>query len=123
MKSFRMIAEGSFVIAATSLVTLAVAAMTIHAWGWNSGNVASWVQAVGSIAAIIGSYFIGERQAKAALAATQKAHQLAEETRQAVEALEELERRQGMYAVIRAAYTHTVQIKEALSDELNIKMY
>ncbi|AOI60420.1 hypothetical protein [Burkholderia diffusa] len=123
MKSFRTIAEGSFFVTATFLVTLAVVVVTIHAWGWNSGNVASWVQAVGSIAAIVGSYFIGERQAKASLAATQKAHQLAEETRQAVEALEERERRQGMYAVILAAHTHTVQIKEALSDEFNIKMY
>jgi len=123
MKSFRMIAEGSFVIAATFLATLIVAVMTIHAWGWNSASVASWVQAVGSIAAIIGSYFIGERQAKAALAATQKSHQLAEETRQTVEVLEEHERRKGMYAVILAAHNHTVQIKEALSDEFNLKMH
>ncbi|MCP2092022.1 UNVERIFIED_ORG: hypothetical protein J2Y81_008128 [Paraburkholderia sediminicola] len=123
MKSFRTIAEGSLVIAATFLVTLVVAVVTIHAWGWNSGNVASWVQAVGSIVAIVGSYLIGERQAKAALAATQKAHQLAEETRQTVAALEEHERREGMYAVIFAAHNHTVQIKEALNDEFNIKMY
>jgi hypothetical protein len=123
VKSFRMVMEGVFVIAATFLVTLVIAAMTIHAWGWNSGNVASWVQAVGSIAAIIGSYFIGERQAKAALAATQKAHQLAEETRRTVEAKAAQERRAGMYAVVLAAHNHTVEIKEALDDEYNIKMY
>ncbi|MEM5312334.1 hypothetical protein [Paraburkholderia sp. JHI869] len=123
MKLFRIIAEGSFVIAATFLVTLVVAVMTIHAWGWNSGNVAAWVQAVGAIAAIIGAYFIGERQGKTALAATQKAHELAEETRQKVEVLVERERRQGMFAVIRAAHNHTLQIKDALDDKWNIKMY
>lgn len=123
MKTIRTIAEGAFLIAATFLVTLVAAAITIHAWGWNSGSVASWVQAVGSIAAIIGAYFIGERQAKAALTATQKAHQLAEETRQAVAALDEHERRKGMYAVILAAHNHTQQIKEALNDEFYIKMY
>ncbi|WP_198294866.1 hypothetical protein [Burkholderia ubonensis] len=123
VKSFRMIVDGAFVIAATFLVTLVIAVMAIDAWGWNAGNVASWVQAVGSIAAIIGSYFIGERQAKAALAATQKAHQLAEESRLIVEAKAAQERRAGMYAVVLAAHNHTVQIKEALDDEYNIKMY
>lgn len=108
-------------IATALLVGLTVVA--IYVWGWNWGNVASWVQALGSVAAIIGSYRIGERQAKAALDATQKAHQLAEETRQSVEALKDRERREGMYAVIFAAHNHTMQIKEALSDEGNVKIH
>ena len=109
------------VIVVVCLVAFLVAA--IYVLGWSSANLASWVQAVGSIAAIVGSYIIGERQAKATLATTQKAHKLAEETRKTVEALKENEQREGMYAVIFAAHNHTMQIKETLSDEFNVKIY
>lgn len=56
LKSFRMVADSAFLIAACFLVVIAVATMTVHVWGWNSATVASWGQAVGSIAAIIGAY-------------------------------------------------------------------
>lgn len=113
MKLFRVIAEGSFVIAASFLVVLAISDLTINAWGWNSGNVASWVQAVGSILAIGGAYFIGERQASATLRATREAHQLGERAR-----------REGMYSVIKAARSFAKVIDAALDDEdMPLKMY
>lgn len=105
MKSIRMIADSSFVITGCFLVTLAVAALTINVWGWNSGNVAAWVQAVGSIAAIVGAYIVGERQAKATLHATQEAHQLAKRTR-----------RDGMFSVVKAARSRAKEFGEALDD-------
>jgi hypothetical protein len=113
LKLFRMIAEGSFVITASFLTALVIAGLTIHAWGWNSGNVASWVQAVGSILAIGGAYFVGERQASATLRATQEAHKLGERAR-----------REGMFSVVKAAHSFAKTIDAALADENKpLKMY
>lgn len=113
MKLFRIIAEGSFVIAASFLGVLVIAVLTIHVWGWNSGNVASWVQAVGSILAIIGAYIVGERQSGATLRATQEAHRLGERSR-----------REGMFSVLKTAHSFAKVIDAALADESKpLKMY
>ena len=113
MKCFRVTVEGSFVITACFLVVLATATLTIKVWGWDSGIVANWVQAVGSILAIVGAYFIGERQARATLRATQEAHRLGEYAR-----------REGMFSVIKAAHSFAKVIDAALEDEARpLKMY
>jgi hypothetical protein len=106
VKWFRVAVEGSFVITASFLVVLATATLTIKVWGWNSGIVANWVQAVGSILAIGGAYFVGERQARATLLATQEAHRLGEHAR-----------REGMFSVIKAAHSRAKQIEAALDDD------
>lgn len=116
MKSFRTAIEGSFITTASFLVALVVAGLTIKAWGWNAGNVASWVQAGGSIAAIVGAYIIGERQAKATLRATQEAHELTEKARLVAHQSAERARRDGMLSVIRAAKSFADVVRAALDD-------
>ena len=106
MKCFRVAVEGSFVITASFLVVLATATLTIHVWRWDSGIVANWVQAVGSILAIVGAYLVGERQARATLLATEEAHRLGEHAR-----------REGMFSVIKAAHSRAKQIEAALDDD------
>jgi hypothetical protein len=54
--------EACFALAAVLLITLAAIVMTVRAWGWNPEHVASWVQAVGSIAAIFGAAWIASEQ-------------------------------------------------------------
>ncbi|WP_153075794.1 hypothetical protein [Paraburkholderia bonniea] len=110
MKLFRITSDAFFVIAATFLITLSVAAMATRAWGWNSESVAAWVQAVGSVVAIVGAYIVGERQAKATLRAAQDAHNLAEEKRQ-----------KSILSVIQAAKFRLDEIRKGLEEsDLNI---
>lgn len=55
-----------FVLLGSAALFGVLALMVVIDWSpLKSGDVASWVQAFGSIAAIIGAYFVGERQAAA----------------------------------------------------------
>ncbi|MFM0178145.1 hypothetical protein PQR52_06735 [Paraburkholderia aspalathi] len=54
--------EIAFGLVAALLVGFAASALARAAWGWNSGDVASWVQAIGSIAAIFGAAWIAGEQ-------------------------------------------------------------
>lgn len=60
----------------TFICTLIVIRWTIDFVSWASLD-SGWAQAIGSIAAIIGSYFLGERQAMAALTAVAEADRIA----------------------------------------------
>jgi hypothetical protein len=73
-------------------------------WSLNKSDWASWVQAVGSIAAIIGAYVIGERQSKATLESAREAHHVAEESK-----------RVSRFAVLRAAHNRASLIRAALT--------
>jgi hypothetical protein len=77
-----------------------------------SSDWAAWVQAVGSIVAIFGAYFVGERQSRATLRAAHETHQLAERTR-----------REGIFAVIQAAHARAKEFEGALDDETRLKMH
>ncbi|MBW0450880.1 hypothetical protein [Paraburkholderia phenoliruptrix] len=76
-------------------------------WCLSKSDWASWVQAVGSIAAIIGAYIVGERQSRAAVESVREAHRITEASRQA-----------SMFAVIKAAHNRAQLIRDALDDEM-----
>jgi hypothetical protein len=70
-----------------------------------SANVASWVQAFGSIAAIIGAYLVGERQAQATLRNELKLKQ------------HDLEKKYGsILAIAAAAVNHAVNMESLYRD-------
>ncbi|MFC3457224.1 hypothetical protein [Massilia haematophila] len=63
----------------TTLLVISAGAALVsigRGYGLNAGEWASWVQAVGSIAAILIAYFLGERQAQAAVDTMREAEQL-----------------------------------------------
>ncbi|MCA8339477.1 hypothetical protein [Burkholderia multivorans] len=62
MKSAFDCAHAFFLSACALCVSLVLAALTVQAWGWNASNVAAWVQALGSIGAIVGAFMVGSRQ-------------------------------------------------------------
>lgn len=76
------------------------AAIFSHHQPHTSGDVAAWVQAFGSIAAIAGAFLIGERQSRASLQAIANAQVLAERSR-----------RNSIFAVAKAAYAHAERIE------------
>ncbi|MEX3961063.1 hypothetical protein AB4Y42_02415 [Paraburkholderia sp. EG286B] len=55
----------AFLLGAIALCfSLALVALTVHAWRWDSSAVAAWVQAIGSIGAIAGAFLVGQRQSE-----------------------------------------------------------
>lgn len=72
--------------------------------GPDSQTAAAWVQAVGSIAAIIGAFWISNRQASAAIQAVNTAHKL-----------EQRDRRRSILAVAEACAEHARRIDDAFS--------
>ncbi|MFM0058561.1 hypothetical protein PQR64_23345 [Paraburkholderia phytofirmans] len=62
MEQFWESTKIAFGIVATALTALGATAFAWKTWGWKSGDVASWIQAVGSIAAIIGAIWISNSQ-------------------------------------------------------------
>jgi hypothetical protein len=69
-----------------------------------ASNAPAWVQAVGAVVAIFASYFIGRKQAKAALIAVNEAHRKAEQSR-----------RKCITAIAEAAQKQVQKIEESLS--------
>jgi ABC-type nickel/cobalt efflux system permease component RcnA len=69
-----------------------------------SQTAAAWFQAIGSIAAIVAAFWMGERQARAALQSVVDAH-----------SIEQKDRRRSILAVAEAAAEHARRIDEAFS--------
>ncbi|MGT2429293.1 hypothetical protein ACU4HD_12200 [Cupriavidus basilensis] len=96
--------ERTLGIASYGLVgTGALVAGGYIAWlcGIKAGDIASWVQAIGSIAAIVGAYAIGERQASAAAKAQEAA-----ETR-------DVRRRRDTYLAVAAVAVEQAHVAQA----------
>lgn len=69
-----------------------------------SQTAAAWFQAIGAVLAIFGAYHLSDRQSRTALAAVEKAHNLALQTRV-----------RGHYSVVQAAMLHVYQFNNALA--------
>ncbi|WP_146230008.1 hypothetical protein [Paraburkholderia tropica] len=72
----------------------------------DSSAWASWIQAVGSIVAILGAYYVGERQSRAALASVERGHTLAEQAK-----------RRAILAIGEAAFERAQKIENVLKGE------
>ncbi|WP_321867265.1 hypothetical protein [Paraburkholderia tropica] len=75
----------------------------------DSSAWASWFQAVGSIAAIIGAFVVGDRQSTAAIESVREGHRIAEASR-----------RTAMFAVMRAAHMRARLIRSAMDAEVPV---
>lgn len=72
----------------------------------DSSAWASWIQAVGSIVAILGAYYVGERQGRTALASVERGHTLAERAK-----------RRAILAIGEAAFERAKKIENVLKGE------
>ncbi|WP_186121450.1 hypothetical protein [Burkholderia gladioli] len=88
-------------VSVVAIVELVVVAQNL--WDLSRSDWASWVQAIGSIAAIFGAYLVGERQSNAALASVRESHRLAEDSK-----------RESRFAVLQAAYNRASDIRSAV---------
>jgi hypothetical protein len=92
-------------VAIGSLVALAPVLYTIDRKGWDSPEAAGWVQAIGTIGAVLGSAFVARQQMRHAskLMADQLEHARHEAERDRADSRRTIKNRQAV--VLRAAWT------------------
>lgn len=86
------------------LVAVVGAATFVHYQPHTSGDVAAWVQAIGSIGAIAGAFWIGEHQSRTSLQAIASAQMLTERAK-----------RNSMFAVAKAAHARMQRIERSFA--------
>lgn len=110
----RYIAEWLFVFLAFSIVMFLAGGLVsaLEENGLGSSEAAGWIQAIGTVVAIIAAFLIAEHQSKSSLKTIVNAQKLAEDFK-----------KNGTLAVVRAAKTHATNIGNAIVPESPLQIY
>jgi hypothetical protein len=105
-----------FLMAVLSLITITTLLIGLYsaarADGFGSNNTAGWMQAIGTILAIVGSFLITENQSRKNSESILEAQKLAS-----------IAKKNGILAVVQAAKMHAKNISSAVSPETPLKIY